>query len=255
MRRDRLIRIALYYVVAITISAMSRLYWQITGATPVEQGPFAMYLHLVAGAGPALGAATVWFVFRYRSRITVGGTNAAMGVAMIVVPAIVMGIMGVPNGFGVEPHLFGVHMGSWIVVYAILEEIGWRGYLQDEFRDRPALLKYAIVGLFWYAWHLSWLNGNPVGSELVTIVFMIAASAGIGFVADRAGSVLAAASFHAAGDIMWLTADFKTIIPSTATRGTIVIACMIIWLVLLRIWRAKDVRRGSVHRVREVAAP
>lgn len=249
MREGRSIRVAIYFAIALAISALARLYWHTGDVTPVDQGALAMYRHLVAGAGPALGAATVWIVFRYRSHITLGGTNFAIGLAMIVVPAVVMGINGIPNGFGVEPHLFGVHMGVWIALYAILEELGWRGYLQDEFRDRPALLKYAIVGLFWYAWHLSWLNGNPIGSELFTIGFMIVASAGIGFVADRTGSVLAAAAFHITGDIMALTTDFRAIIPSQASRGAIVIVCVVIWLVMLRIWRAQDVRRGTVHRV------
>lgn len=242
-------RIAVYYLTAMAISAWARLYLHTGDATRAERGPFAMYMHLVAGAGPALGAAAVWFIFRYRSRMSLGGTNIALGLGMVAVPALVMGGMGIPNAFGVEPHLFGVHMGVWIAVYALLEEVGWRGYLQDEFRDRPALLKYAIVGLFWYAWHLSWLNHNPVSSEVTTLLFVVLASIGIGFVADRTGSVLAAASFHIIGNIMELTTDFKTVIPSTQTRTVIVIACLAIWLIMLRIWRSRDVRQGKVHRV------
>jgi membrane protease YdiL (CAAX protease family) len=242
-------RIAVYYATAIAISALARLYWHTGEATTTAQGPLAMYGHLVAGVGPALGAAIVWFLFRYRSRLSLGGTNLPLGLAMIAVPAIVMGGMGVPNAFGIEPHLFGVHMGIWIAAYALLEEIGWRGYLQDEFRHRPAIAKYVIVGLFWYAWHLSWLHHNPLGSELVTVAFVILASIGIGFVADRTGSVLAAASFHIIGNIMGLTTDFKAAIPAVQTRVVIVVACLMVWLIILRIWRSKDVRLGRVHRV------
>lgn len=243
-------RIGLFYLVALAVSALARLYWHTGAATTPQDGAWAMYRHLIAGAGPALGAAAVVLACKYRSRIGLGGTNPALAAIMVAVPALVMGGMGIANPFGMEPHLFGIHMGLWIAAYAILEEIGWRGYLQDEFRNRPALLKYAIVGLFWYAWHLSWLNGNPVASELVTIVFMVLASIGIGFVADRTGSVLAAAAFHVIGNVMGLTTDFTALIPSAATRGTIALVCVAIWLVVLRIWRSRDVGRGTVHQVR-----
>ena len=249
MPQGRWRRVAVYYLTAIAVSALARLYWHTRDATTAKGGPLAMYTHLAAGAGPALGAAAVWIIFRYRSRMSLGGTNIALGLGMVAVPALVMGGMGIPNAFGVEPHLFGVHMGVWIAAYALLEEVGWRGYLQDEFRDRPALLKYAIVGIFWYAWHLSWLNHNSIGSELTTILFVVLASIGIGFVADRTGSVLAAASFHIIGNIMGLTTDFRTVIPSTQARMVIVIVCLALWLIMLRIWRSRDVRQGTVHQV------
>ena len=108
--------------------------------------------------------------------------------------------------------------------------------------------------MFWYAWHLSWLNNNPVSSEIATLLFVILASVGIGFVADRTGSVLAAASLHIIGNILGLTTDFQTIIPAAQSRMTIVIACVVIWLIILRIWRAGDVRRGRVHEVAEANA-
>lgn len=238
-------RIALYYVIAIAVSALARYHWHTGDATTVRSGALGMYWHLVAGLGPTLGAAAVFLLFKYRSRMSLGGTNLALGLGMIVVPALVMAGMGIANPFGIEPHLFGLHMGIWIALYAILEEIGWRGYLQDEFADRPPFVKYAIVGIFWYAWHLPQLGANSIGSEVFTIFVMILASAGIGFVADRTRSVLAAAAFHIIGNIMGLTTDFKAIIPSTETRGLIVIVCVVIWLVLLRIWRVKDVRREA----------
>ncbi|MCI4589294.1 CPBP family intramembrane metalloprotease [Sphingobium sp. BYY-5] len=239
-------RIGIYYLVAIGISALARYYWHTDQATSVEAGAWAMYLHLVAGAGPALGAMLVWLLFRYRSRFSLGGTNLPLALVMVAVPAIVMAIRGIPNDFGIEPHLFGVHMGLWIMFYALLEEIGWRGYLQDELGGLSAPVKYSMVGLFWYAWHLSWLGGNPLSSELATLFFMILASAGIGFVADRTRSVLAATAFHILGNIMGLTTDFKRIIPDDHHRIMICIVCVVAWLVILRVWRIWDRRRQAV---------
>ena len=129
------------------------------------------------------------------------------------------------------------------------EETGWRGYLQDEFRERPALLKYAIVGLFWYVWHLSWLGGHSIGSEATNLAFLLTASIGIGFVADRTRSIFAAAAFHVLGNIMITTSDFTTLIPSEHTRWMIVLICVAHHPAdQLRARRSRDDRRdGGVH--------
>jgi uncharacterized protein len=243
VQQGKWLRIAVYYLIALAVAALARLYWHTGDIASSMRSPWIMYLHLVSGLGPALGAAAVYLIFRYRSRMSLGGTDLPLALLAIAVPAAVMGAIGIANPFAIEPHLFGVHMGVWIAIYAVLEEIGWRGYLQDEFASRPALLKYAIVGLFWYAWHLSWLTTPLVpGDELFTILFMILAAAGIGFVADRTRSVLAAGAFHIIGNIMGLTTDFKTLIPSLHSRMVIVFVCVVVWLVILRIWRMRDVK-------------
>jgi membrane protease YdiL (CAAX protease family) len=239
------VRISLYYAIALALSFMARIVWQTSNLADPRQGAWAMYWHLLSGIGPFLGALLVWFLFRPERRMRFGGTWPAMGVAMLAVPPAVLGIMGVGNPFGLDPHLFGVHLGVWIVIYAILEETGWRGYLQDEFRERPALLKYAIVGLLWYLWHLSWLGGHSIGSEAASLAFLVAASIGIGFVADRTRSIFAAASFHVLGNIMGTTTDFTTLIPSQHTRWMIVLVCVAAWLIMLRLWGMRDKRAAA----------
>lgn len=228
------LRIGLYYLVAISVSVFARLYWHTGVPTAASAG--AMYLHLVAGMGPTLGVLAVWLVFRRRPTLTFGGTNRTLAVLMIAVLAVVLAIRGVPNPFGLEPHLFGLHLGGWIALYALLEEIGWRGYLQGEFGSYRALARYAVVGLFWYAWHLSWLTNASLAGEAITLVLMIAASIGIGFVADRTRSIIAAAAFHILGNVMGLTTDFRTLIPPH-DRMIIASLCLAILILLLRIWR------------------
>lgn len=103
----------------------------------------------------------------------------------------------------------------------------------------PKLLKYALIGLVWYAWHFSWVERHTVGDQLFTIGFMILASVGIGFVADRTGSVLAAAAFHIIGDGMGLMPDFRAVIPDSHQRLVIIAICIVLWLVTMRIWRMR----------------
>lgn len=237
------IRIALYYAVALGFSFFARIYWQTSNLADPHLGVWGLYRHLLSGIGPFIGALLVWTMFRPERRTSFGGTFPPMGLAMLAMPAIVLGTIGIRNPFGIDPRGFGVHIGVWIALYAILEETGWRGYLQGEFRDQLALLRYVIVGLFWYAWHLSFLlPHSTVGTEIVNLGFILAASIGVGFVADRTKSIFAAAAFHVIGNILFTSVEFRAFIPSGDIRVRVVLICAAIWLVMLRLWRMRDNR-------------
>lgn len=240
---NRWIRVAVYYAIALGLSYLARIYWRTSDLSDARLGVWGIYRHLFSGVGPFIGAFVVWGLFRPERRMSFGGTFPAMGVAMLAVPAVVLGVIGVSNGFAIGPHAFGVQIGVWIVLYAVLEETGWRGYLQDEFHDQPALLRYVIVGLFWYAWHFSYLIGDSsIGNEISNIIFVLAASIGIGFVADRTHSILAAAAFHTIGNVLMTSAEFRAFIPAQGTRTTVVLVCVAVWLVMLRLWGMRDKR-------------
>lgn len=244
---QRWIRIALFYAVAIGFSFLARVIWRTSDVADARLGTWGLYRHLFSGVGPFAGAWLIWLVFSPGRRISYGGTFLPMGVAMLAVPALVLGVMGVKNGLAVDPHVFGVQMGVWIAIYAVLEETGWRGYLQDEFHHWPVLLRYVAVGVLWYAWHLTYLLGrNPLGTEITNLVFIVIASVGIGFVADRTRSIFAAAAFHVIGNVLLTSAEFRSFIPAANTRVTMVLICVAIWLIMLRLWGIRDKR----HRAR-----
>lgn len=239
-------RVAIYYFFALAVSFCVRVYGHETNPASPSTSAWGLYWHLVGGIGPAIGAAVVMLFFGYRSAMSLGGTEPRLGLLMIATPAVVMGGIGLPNPFSVEPHLFGVHIGILITLYAILEELGWRGYLQDEFKARTRILRYAIVGVFWYVWHLSFLKETTFVNEAVGLAILIAASIGIGFVADRTRSVLAAAAFHVIGNILGLTTDFRTLVPEGRFRLLIIAVCVVSWLLILRLWRVRDNRRQRI---------
>jgi len=237
------IRIAIYYAIALGISYLARVQWGTSDPADAGPGHWGLFRHLLSGFGPFVGALLVWAVFRPERRMSFGGTFPIMGVAMLAVPAFVLGIAGVPNIFGLDAHLFGIEIGLWIALYAVLEETGWRGYLQDELYGRPALLRYAIVGVFWYFWHFTYLLGdNSLGTEAVNLGFLVLASIGIGFVADRTRSIFAAAAFHVVGNVLMTSTEFRTFIPTSSARLTIVLVCVAVWLIMLRLWAMRDKR-------------
>ena len=79
---------------------------------------------------------------------------------MGIVPVFVFGILGIPNSSKINPHLLGSIVGLFLIFYALFEEYGWRGYLQDELGDIAEWKRILIIGTLWYLWHLSFLN-NP----------------------------------------------------------------------------------------------
>ena len=121
------IRIAIYYAIALGFSFLARVYWGTSEADDMQLGPWGIFRHLINGVGPFAGAMAIWATFRPERRMSFGGTFPLMGLAMLAVPAIVLGVAGVANGFAIDAHLFGVEVGLWIALYAILDETGWRG--------------------------------------------------------------------------------------------------------------------------------
>jgi membrane protease YdiL (CAAX protease family) len=239
------VRILLFYAVALLFSFLARFVWHTSDTPRQVLTADGMYLHLISALGPFLGALLIWGLFRPKREISFGGSWPTMGAAMLLVPALLLTLLGIDNRLGIERHLFGAHVGIWIALYALLEETGWRGYLQGEFADRPALLRYVIVGLFWYAWHFSFVTDFSLANQAVSLGFILLSSIAIGFVADRTGSIQAAAAFHIAGNILATTALFRLLIPAAQTRLGIVAACFVVWLVMLRLWRMRDLRRAA----------
>jgi membrane protease YdiL (CAAX protease family) len=80
------------------------------------------------------------------------------------------------------------------------------------------------------------LSHHSLSNEAAILSLIVAASIGIGFVADRTKSIFAAAAFHSAENIMGLTAYFTVFIPSSSRRLVNVGFCAIVWFILLRLW-------------------
>lgn len=67
-------------------------------------------------------------------------------------------VIGATNPEGLNANYWGLLIAIEAVLWVILEEYGWRGYLFDELADIKPIYKYLIIGVLWYAWHLWFLN-------------------------------------------------------------------------------------------------
>ena len=87
----------------------------------------------------------------------------------------------------------------------LFEEIGWRGFLQDELqRRRTVLVSTAVVAMVWAVWHLPLLVSEPTGQRppLPFLLWVLAQAVVLAWVYNTSsGSVLLAILFHAAANV------------------------------------------------------
>ena len=138
---------------------------------------------LATGLGPAIGALVAMLIFKRRTEYTLIGKSAWKSIATIVIPCIVFGIIG------------GWDLGVtclFAFAYGLLEEYGWRGFLQYELRELPVWQYVLIITMMWFLWHLD-LSQRSILSFFLLLLF---ASWGIGKVATDTHSLLFCAAFH-----------------------------------------------------------
>ncbi len=159
---------------------------------------------LVIALGPTVAAVLSWALFgpQYRSS-TFQGTWSLGAILMLITPPLVLAGFGYSQeGVDMNPHLFGAAMGTIIVLYALGEEIGWRGYLQDALTPLPFIQRAFIVGTGWWAWHLWFLEDSNSATQLaVTYGILLATSFIFSWIISTTKSWVSAAAFHSLGNI------------------------------------------------------
>ena len=174
--------IATFYIIALLVRLISL---HVADKCPAIETNYAFQVSaaLVTGLGPALGALVAMFLFIRKTEYTLIGKSAWKSITTIVIPCIVFGIIG---GWNLGVTCF------WAFAYGLLEEYGWRGFLQYELRNLPVWQYVLIITVMWFLWHLD-LNQRSVLTFFPLLLF---ASWGIGKVATDTHSLLFCAAFH-----------------------------------------------------------
>ncbi len=225
--------ILFYFLIALTSSVVFR--YDIFDVFKKEPSKLLLGLlySLLEGIGPFIGALVIIKIFKTEPTITLTGHLKKRGILMLLIPIILLSLMGMPNS-KLNPHLYGFVVGIWIFVYGVLEETGWRGFLQEALGPLKPLIKYTIVGVFWYLWHLTFLGKNTTFlNEVFIALLLIFSSWGIGYIVDKTKSVIVAACFHITGNIMGLSSIFSEGL-SIYQRLGIVILSVGLWILIIR---------------------
>jgi len=157
---------------------------------------FLLNLHLylqilLLGIGPLIGGLIVVKFFKRPNFLKIFGLNFWKTIAIVAIPMILFSLVGViENGI---PSLNLFKIIGIIILYALFEEYGWRGYLQSELSDLKNIYKYLIITVLWFIWHL---NFELSISNLIFFILLFVGSYGIGFIANRSKSLVMSALFH-----------------------------------------------------------
>lgn len=125
--------------------------------------------------------------------VTFLGLNKLKNVIIALVPLMVFTCSGLQNDFDINPNLFGFLISLVFLVYALSEEIFWRGYLMNALLPLGRFKNYLLVGLMWWLWHI------PISSEYDNMKFFIMIVGGsflIGKFVEATHSFLTTAGIH-----------------------------------------------------------
>ena len=174
--------IVTFYIIALLVRLISLFF--VNKYPSIETNyAFQVSAALASGLGPAIGALVAMLIFKRKTEYTLTGKSVWKSIATIIIPCIVFGIIG------------GWDLGVTCLlafVYGLLEEYGWRGFLQYELRELPMWQYVLIITVMWFLWHLDLTQR----SVLPFFLLLLLASWGIGKVVSDTHSLLFCAAFH-----------------------------------------------------------
>ncbi len=200
MKNKHIYRILIFYLFAIIISNIFRfdifdLNLKTSGLQPSVSILLRVFLE---GIGVLIGALIAIKLMKQvkTSSMSLFGTSITKSIILFVLPIVVLTFIGVNNKLQLNSNIYGFIAGLGTIIYCILEEYGWRGYLQDELSELKSWKRYLIIGFLWYLWHLSFLSNTNVIDNLIFLAMLILGSWGIGQIAIATKSIIACAAFH-----------------------------------------------------------
>lgn len=186
---------------------------------------------LVPAFGPAIAGLVATVVFRRTHHRTVSllGFDTARSMAFAAIPVGVLAVLGIS---GPAPHIEGGWIAAMFLVRGLLEETGWRGFLQDALRPLTPLRRSVVIGLLWGSWSFTAYFQGPSTEIVERLLGMgmvwIAGSWALGTAVDRTRAVLVPAAMHVALDL-GRTLPSESWFPALA-------ASVVLWAIMLRSW-------------------
>lgn len=118
----------------------------------------------------------------------------------LLFPAVFFGcyvIHGISNQNGIDTHVWALIFCSFVLVYNLMEEYAWRGYLVDSLGNVSYTIKSIVSAIFWACWHLLVFNDfNQYGGFGMFVLFCLIFSFILTYAVKRTNSILVAACMH-----------------------------------------------------------
>jgi uncharacterized protein len=193
---------------------------------------------ILEGSGIFIAGLLGLFLLKKQRKVEMSffGTSRLKSLLMASIPTILLIIIGVQNKYGIDAHLYGFIAAFGSFIYCIMEEYGWRGYLQEEFQFLKPIVKFLLIGFIWYFWHLSFLMDIPVMDNLFFLGALIFGSWGIGKIAELTNSILVCSCFHLIVNIFMYNQFFNNAF-SGISKLIIFIVSISLWILILIKWK------------------
>ncbi len=222
--KNKTLAIIVFYFIAISMRYL-------TNETALLENVDSSFLkHVLQGIGPAIGAIVALKLFGLKTSYSLAGKLKPLLLSVfvfIVVPVIGFAIIGITESKYISAStifIASAKLSFYIITYSILEEIGWRAFLQEQLTFVNKFVRILIIGTLWFVWHL---NFDITMSNFIFFLILLFASWGIGKIGEITHSVLAVGAFHAFYNL-FSTSHF----PSNE-KYIVLGVCAIIWVVYI----------------------
>lgn len=235
-------RVLVFMLIATAVSNIARfdIFSLKTQLASLPAALSVLLLVLAEGIGVLLAAMIARHYLRKTRAVPVSffGSSPQISLLMAAIALTLLCAFGVENNHGLNPHWYGLVAAFGTLLYCVMEEYGWRGYLQTELAPLALWLKNLLVGCCWYLWHLTFLTSASVGDNLFFLGMMVFGSWGIGQVADATKSILACACFHLTIQVMMFNALIKNGI-SFQEKMLILGLALVAYFYLVKVWERR----------------
>ncbi|WP_126973679.1 CPBP family intramembrane glutamic endopeptidase [Gynurincola endophyticus] len=181
---------------------------------------------LLRGVGPAIGALIAVKLFSIPMKLSLKGIYQNSFVPFIVYWALPAVLIATVYYFQIGK--FPLLLMFTVLIYGLLEEIGWRGFLQEQLKQLNQFQSILIIALLWFAWHL---NVEMTASNLIFLGIIFFGTWGIGKVYNKTGSLLAVAGVHSLNNF------FQNGLHKTELL--LIAVLLIIWITFIMLYRKK----------------
>lgn len=185
MKNKSIFGIIVFYIIAIGL----RYFTNETELLSQIDNPFLKII--LQAIGPAIGALVAMKFFNLKFSMSLNGLYSKSLIPIIIFWILPILIISTKAYFINGNFAYSTVLA--ILVYGLLEEIGWRGFLQQQLKSLPKIISILTIATLWFIWHL---NFEISIGNLLYFAILVLGSWGIGLLADKTKSLLAVASFH-----------------------------------------------------------
>jgi hypothetical protein len=244
MRNKTVIRITIFYILAIGISNIFRLH--LFGYSDFEKQLSEIALiatYPLQAVGIMIGSIIAIHLMKKTKspQYSLFGDSVFLSIALTLIPIILVGIIGFNNAAGINSHIKGLLAVTSTLLYCYFEEFGWRGYLNDELKNLRRWKRVLLIGFLWWFWHLSFINNQDLLENLIFLILLLGAAWGLGILIEQTKSVLVVSSAHMIINILFLNSAFRQGMLMNS-RLIVVGISVILYIILIVLWEKEKER-------------